>query len=183
MGSRAVGQAVAVPMHDGVGEQPVHLGSRVVVREPDPQDALGLETQPLRHPDRVEVANHVAIPRIAERRRDGLLAGEGDRCRRRPFLSQPCAGCGASRTAHGSRNGRRRQRSPSPATRPRPSRRRSAIAGSPRGSATSTRSGVTERLGLEPEGVLRIGLTHYNTAAEVDRLLAELRSIIGTATA
>jgi selenocysteine lyase/cysteine desulfurase len=25
--------------------------------------------------------------------------------------------------------------------------------------------------------VLRIGLTHYNTAAEVDRLVAELRSI------
>ena len=25
--------------------------------------------------------------------------------------------------------------------------------------------GVTERLGLEPDGVLRIGLTHYNTAA------------------
>jgi cysteine desulfurase family protein (TIGR01976 family) len=37
--------------------------------------------------------------------------------------------------------------------------------------------GVTERLGLEPDGVLRIGLTHYNTAAEVDRLLGELRSI------
>jgi cysteine desulfurase family protein (TIGR01976 family) len=37
--------------------------------------------------------------------------------------------------------------------------------------------GPIERLGLEPEGVLRIGLTHYNTAAEVDRLLAELRGI------
>ena len=36
---------------------------------------------------------------------------------------------------------------------------------------------VTERLSLEPDGVLRIGLTHYNTAAEVDRLLDELRSI------
>jgi cysteine desulfurase family protein (TIGR01976 family) len=43
--------------------------------------------------------------------------------------------------------------------------------------------GVTERLGLEPEGVLRIGLTHYNTAAEVDRLLTELRSIAGRAAA
>jgi selenocysteine lyase/cysteine desulfurase len=43
--------------------------------------------------------------------------------------------------------------------------------------------GVTERLGLEPEGVVRIGLTHYNTAEEVDRLLAELRSITGTAAA
>ncbi|HEX5827790.1 MAG TPA: cysteine desulfurase-like protein [Candidatus Limnocylindrales bacterium] len=36
---------------------------------------------------------------------------------------------------------------------------------------------VTERLGLEPGGVLRIGLTHYNTGAEVDRLLDELRAI------
>ena len=35
--------------------------------------------------------------------------------------------------------------------------------------------GPIERLGLEPEGVLRIGLTHYNTAAEVDRLVGELR--------
>ena len=37
--------------------------------------------------------------------------------------------------------------------------------------------GVTERLGLEPDGVLRIGLTHYNTGAEVDRLVDELRTI------
>ncbi|MEO5964245.1 MAG: cysteine desulfurase-like protein [Candidatus Limnocylindrales bacterium] len=43
--------------------------------------------------------------------------------------------------------------------------------------------GVTERLGLEPAGVLRIGLTHYNTAAEVDRLLSELRSIVPAAEA
>ena len=39
--------------------------------------------------------------------------------------------------------------------------------------------GVIERLGLEPGGVLRIGLTHYNTAAEVDRLLEELDRIAG----
>jgi len=37
--------------------------------------------------------------------------------------------------------------------------------------------GVTESLGLEPEGVLRIGLTHYNTDDEVDHLLAELGAI------
>ena len=37
--------------------------------------------------------------------------------------------------------------------------------------------GLIERLGLAPEGVLRIGLAHYNTAAEVDRLLEELRDI------
>ena len=89
----------------------------------------------------------------------------------------PARGSGASPTAPGSRSGRRPPPSPSRASRPRPSRRRSATAGSRRGPATSTPSGVTERLGLEPEGVLRIGLTHYNTAAEVDRLLAELRSI------
>ena len=34
-------------------------------------------------------------------------------------------------------------------------------------------AGPIERLGLEPHGVVRIGLTHYNTAAEVDRLLGE----------
>jgi len=33
---------------------------------------------------------------------------------------------------------------------------------------------LTETLGLEPEGMVRVGLVHYNTAAEVDRLLAEL---------
>jgi selenocysteine lyase/cysteine desulfurase len=37
--------------------------------------------------------------------------------------------------------------------------------------------GPIERLGLEPEGVLRLGLMHYNTAAEVGRLVAELREI------
>jgi cysteine desulfurase family protein (TIGR01976 family) len=37
--------------------------------------------------------------------------------------------------------------------------------------------GPVEALGLQPQGVLRIGLTHYNTADEVDRLLAELRAI------
>jgi cysteine desulfurase family protein (TIGR01976 family) len=42
--------------------------------------------------------------------------------------------------------------------------------------------GPIERLGLEPDGVLRIGLTHYNTAAEVDRLLEELRDIARSAT-
>jgi selenocysteine lyase/cysteine desulfurase len=35
--------------------------------------------------------------------------------------------------------------------------------------------GLTERLRLEDRGgVLRIGLVHYNTAAEIDRLLAAL---------
>ncbi len=37
--------------------------------------------------------------------------------------------------------------------------------------------GPIERLGLEPQGVLRIGLTHYNTTAEVDRLVDALREI------
>jgi len=32
----------------------------------------------------------------------------------------------------------------------------------------------SERMGLEPDGAVRIGLAHYNTAEEVDRLLASL---------
>ncbi|MBL8851928.1 MAG: cysteine desulfurase-like protein [Planctomycetaceae bacterium] len=36
----------------------------------------------------------------------------------------------------------------------------------------------TETLGLEPHGTLRIGLVHYNTADEVDRLLAALAEIV-----
>ena len=40
-------------------------------------------------------------------------------------------------------------------------------------------TGLIERLGLVASGgVLRIGLTHYNTAAEVDRLLESLRRIV-----
>ena len=35
-------------------------------------------------------------------------------------------------------------------------------------------TGLIERLGLAPDGVVRIGLTHYNTRAEVDRLIEEL---------
>ena len=38
-------------------------------------------------------------------------------------------------------------------------------------------TGLMERLGLAPDGVLRIGLTHYNTRAEVDRLADELATI------
>jgi cysteine desulfurase family protein (TIGR01976 family) len=38
-------------------------------------------------------------------------------------------------------------------------------------------TGLIERLGLADEGVLRIGLMHYNTRAEVDRLLEELSTI------
>jgi cysteine desulfurase family protein (TIGR01976 family) len=38
-------------------------------------------------------------------------------------------------------------------------------------------TGLIERLGLAPEGVVRIGLTHYNTRAEVDRLADELATI------
>lgn len=36
---------------------------------------------------------------------------------------------------------------------------------------------LSEGLGHEPEGMLRVGLVHYNTAEEVDRLLAELAAI------
>ena len=38
-------------------------------------------------------------------------------------------------------------------------------------------TGLIERLGLAPNGVVRIGLTHYNTTAEVDRLAEELARI------
>ena len=37
---------------------------------------------------------------------------------------------------------------------------------------------LTETLGLEPHGTLRIGAVHYNTADEVDRLLVALRRVI-----
>jgi selenocysteine lyase/cysteine desulfurase len=40
-------------------------------------------------------------------------------------------------------------------------------------------SSLTEALGLEPEGMVRIGLLHYNTMEEVDRLLAVLAEIVG----
>ena len=33
---------------------------------------------------------------------------------------------------------------------------------------------LTEALGLEPEGVLRVGLVHYNTGEEIDRLMETL---------
>ncbi len=36
---------------------------------------------------------------------------------------------------------------------------------------------LTEALGLEPEGLVRIGFLHYNTVEEVDHLLAALRSV------
>ena len=36
---------------------------------------------------------------------------------------------------------------------------------------------LTESLGLEPEGMLRVGLVHYNTATEVDRLLEALHGL------
>ncbi len=36
---------------------------------------------------------------------------------------------------------------------------------------------LTEALGLEPEGLVRLGLLHYNTEEEVDRLLDTLREI------
>jgi len=41
-------------------------------------------------------------------------------------------------------------------------------------------TGLIERLGLAPDGVVRIGLTHYNTRAEVDRLCDELGSVAAT---
>lgn len=37
---------------------------------------------------------------------------------------------------------------------------------------------LTETLGLEPDGTLRVGIVHYNTVDEVDRLLDEVRQIV-----
>lgn len=37
---------------------------------------------------------------------------------------------------------------------------------------------LTEALGLEPDGVLRLGLLHYNTDGEVDFVLGELRALL-----
>jgi selenocysteine lyase/cysteine desulfurase len=40
--------------------------------------------------------------------------------------------------------------------------------------------GLVEQLGLDPmEGVLRIGLAHYNTVEEVDRVVAALGGLLG----
>ena len=36
---------------------------------------------------------------------------------------------------------------------------------------------LTERLSLEPDGMIRVGVAHYNTMGEVDRLLAALRDL------
>ena len=38
---------------------------------------------------------------------------------------------------------------------------------------------LSEALGLEPDGALRVGLLHYNTSGEVDRLLAALDELVG----
>jgi selenocysteine lyase/cysteine desulfurase len=37
------------------------------------------------------------------------------------------------------------------------------------------------RMGLEAEGMIRVGLLHYNTEQEVDRFLRELAEIIESA--
>ena len=36
---------------------------------------------------------------------------------------------------------------------------------------------LTESLGLEPDGMLRIGLAHYNTPEEVNRLLEVMEEV------
>jgi hypothetical protein len=66
------------------------------------------------------------------------------------------------------------------ATASRPTRRRgdSATAAWPSGTATSTRSKVMKRLGLEDSGgAVSVGIVHYNTADEVDRPLSELETV------
>jgi selenocysteine lyase/cysteine desulfurase len=36
---------------------------------------------------------------------------------------------------------------------------------------------LTESLGVEPHGMVRIGMVHYNTAEEVDRVVQALRAL------
>ena len=36
---------------------------------------------------------------------------------------------------------------------------------------------VSEAFGLEPQGVVRVGLMHYNAGSEIDRLLSALRNL------
>jgi selenocysteine lyase/cysteine desulfurase len=36
---------------------------------------------------------------------------------------------------------------------------------------------LTEALGLEPDGMLRIGFLHYNTVEEVDKMIEALRAM------
>ena len=38
---------------------------------------------------------------------------------------------------------------------------------------------LTEALGLEPEGVLRVGLLHYNSMEEVNFFISSVREILG----
>jgi cysteine desulfurase family protein (TIGR01976 family) len=38
---------------------------------------------------------------------------------------------------------------------------------------------LTETLNLEPDGMVRVGLLHYNTIEEVDRLIGALRELVG----
>ena len=38
---------------------------------------------------------------------------------------------------------------------------------------------LTTALGLEPDGVLRLGLLHYNTADEVDAVLGHMGQLLG----
>lgn len=38
---------------------------------------------------------------------------------------------------------------------------------------------LSEALGLEPGGALRVGLLHYNTSTEVDRLVSALQELVG----
>jgi selenocysteine lyase/cysteine desulfurase len=37
---------------------------------------------------------------------------------------------------------------------------------------------LTEALGVEPDGMVRVGLLHYNTPADVDRLVAAVEELV-----
>ena len=82
------------------------------------------------------------------------------------------------RSGRGSPPASRPSRSRSTASTRGPPPRPWRATGSTPGTATSTRPGLIERLGkAETGGVLRLGLVHYNTAAEVDRTLEAVARI------
>ena len=142
-------------VHRGGGAA-VRGGARVAVPGPDGPAARGPRGDG-RHPRLRDAAVRAAARRP---RRDPRRAAVGHR---RP------------RAVRGADADRRRDARRGDAPRPRPVPW--ASRGSRPGGATSTRSARSTGSGSSPAGVLRIGLTHYNTAAEVDRLVEALREI------
>ena len=93
------------------------------------------------------------------------------------FLDGLPDGCRLLRAADDGRPRRRRSRSPSTGC------RRGGRAAARRARAIAVWHGnyyaleVMKRLGLRDDGAVRVGFVHYNTADEVDRLLAALAAL------